>query len=209
MNFSENDYLGPGVTLLVGVDEAGRGPLAGPVVAAAVLYDEKLSRLFPEAKDSKKLTPQKREVIFEKIRASELIYGLGIVDSKRIDEVNILNATFEAMKLAVLELESKLGQKCHLVLVDGNKKIRNFERPQITIVKGDALVKTISLASIIAKVTRDKLMQQIHEQWPQYGFDRHKGYGTRLHAEMIARHGQLEIHRKSFVLKRVSESGKI
>lgn len=201
----EKTYLNSEIQFLAGVDEAGRGPLAGPVVASAVLYDEKLiSGLFADAKDSKLLSPARREAIYQKILKSTLCYGVGIVDNQRIDEINILNATFEAMSRAVLELESKLQQEADLLLVDGNKKIKNLDRRQIAIVKGDSLVKTISVASIIAKVTRDSLMLGYHEQWPEFGFAQHKGYGTKLHLEKIRRHGPSPIHRASFKPKALS-----
>lgn len=201
MNYLENSYLVGDGHLLVGVDEAGRGPLAGPVVAAAVLFNEDLIGLFPEANDSKKLSPRKRVEIVQKIQATGLLYGVGIVGSQRIDEINILNATFEAMKAAVIQLELQLNGECQVVLVDGSQKIKNLEREQIAIIRGDSLVKTISLASIIAKVTRDEIMTEYHRQWPEYGFDRHKGYGTALHIAMIEQHGRKDIHRRTFVLR--------
>lgn len=197
----EKQYLASPGDILVGVDEAGRGPLAGPVVAAAVLFDESQIRAYPEAQDSKKLSPRKRDEIFAKILASGLKYGIGVISSKRIDEINILNATFEAMRSAVEELEMKIGRAATVVLVDGNKKIKQLDRKQEAIIKGDASVKTISLASIIAKVTRDGIMLAHHQEWPEYGFDQHRGYGTKAHVAAIEKLGRTAIHRESFKLK--------
>lgn len=200
-SISEIQYMSSADDFLVGVDEAGRGPLAGPVVAAAVFFDEALIGLFPEAQDSKKLSHQKRVDIFEKIIACCLPYGVGVVSNERIDEINILNATFEAMKAAVEELERKIARESTTVLVDGNKKIKQLDRRQIAIIKGDTLVKSISLASIVAKVTRDTMMMVHHLEWPEYGFDQHKGYGTKAHIEAIEKFGRTSIHRKSFKVK--------
>ena len=185
-----------GYQSIAGVDEAGRGPLAGPVVAAAVLLapDSKLKGL----DDSKKLSPKIREEFFLIIKEQALSYGIGIVGVEEIDKINILQASLLAMKNAVEDLSSKPN----LLLIDGNQRI-DTEINQWTIVKGDSLSQSIAAASVLAKVTRDKLMEQYHEQFPQYAFDKHKGYGTRLHRDLIRKHGPCPIHRRTF--KGVSE----
>lgn len=180
-----------GYNLIAGVDEAGRGPLAGPVVAAAVLLVPgwQLKGL----DDSKKLSPKTREKFFLIIKNQALGYGIRVVDVKTIDEINILQAALLAMKYAV----EALPEKPNLLLIDGNKRI-DSEIEQWTIVKGDSLSQSIAAASVLAKVTRDKLMKQYHEQFPQYAFDKHKGYGTRLHRDLIREHGPCTIHRRTF-----------
>ena len=180
-----------GYDLIAGVDEAGRGPLAGPVVAAAVSLASgwQLEGL----DDSKKLSPQIRERFFPIIKDQALGYGIGIVDVKTIDKINILQAALLAMKYAV----GALPEKPNLLLIDGNKSI-DYEAEQWTIVKGDSLSQSVAAASILAKVTRDKLMKQYHEQFPRYAFDKHKGYGTRLHRDLIKKHGPCPIHRRTF-----------
>ena len=180
-----------GYNHIAGVDEAGRGPLAGPVVAAAVLLapDWQLEDL----DDSKKLSPKTREKLFSIITNQALGYGIGIVDVKTIDEINILQAALLAMKHAV----EALPQKPNLLLIDGNKCI-DSEVEQWVIIKGDSLSQSVAAASVLAKVTRDKLMKQYHEQFPQYAFDKHKGYGTRLHRDLIMEYGPCPIHRRTF-----------
>ncbi|SVE16788.1 uncharacterized protein METZ01_LOCUS469642, partial [marine metagenome] len=180
-----------GYNLIVGVDEAGRGPLAGPVVAAAVSLASgwQLEGL----DDSKKLSSQRRERFFTIIKEQALGYGIGIVDVKTIEEINILQASLLAMKYAV----EALPEKPNLLLIDGNKSIEH-EAEQWTVVKGDSLSQSVAAASILAKVTRDKLMKQYHEQFPLYAFDKHKGYGTRLHRDLIKKHGPCSIHRRTF-----------
>ena len=180
-----------GYNIIVGVDEAGRGPLAGPVVAAAVSLASgwKLEGL----DDSKKLSAQTRERFFQIIKDQALDYGIGVVDVKTIDEINILQAALLAMKYAV----GALREKPNLLLIDGNKSI-DYEAEQWAIVKGDSLSQSVAAASILAKVTRDKLMKQYHEQFPQYAFNKHKGYGTRLHRDLIRKHGPCPIHRRTF-----------
>ena len=180
-----------GYNNIAGVDEAGRGPLAGPVVAAAVLLAP--NSQFEGLDDSKKLSPRTRERFFPIIKELALSYGIGIVDVETIDETNILQAALLAMKYAV----EALPEKPNLLLIDGNKYI-DTEVEQWTIVKGDSLSQSIAAASVLAKVTRDKLMEQYHEQFPQYAFDRHKGYGTRLHRALIKEHGPCPIHRRTF-----------
>ena len=187
----ENTARTKGYNIIVGVDEAGRGPLAGPVVAAAVAYapEWQLAGL----DDSKKISPQARERLFPIIKDQALGHGIGIVDVATIDEINILQAALLAMKYAV----SALPEKPDILLIDGNKRIVT-EVEQWTIVKGDSLSQSIAAASVLAKVTRDRLMEKYHEEFPQYEFDRHKGYGTRLHRDLIREHGPCSIHRDIF-----------
>ena len=180
---------------VVGVDEAGRGPLAGPVVAAAVII-EKYRDEFEGINDSKKLTEKKREELYPLIVENCKI-GVGIVDCKRIDQINILNATFEAMKQAV----DKIEEEYEVVLVDGNKKIKGFDGNQECIVKGDGKSLSIAAASIVAKVTRDRIMAETAAQFPQYNFEKHKGYGTKLHVEKILEYGPCKEHRETFLKK--------
>ena len=180
-----------GYNNIVGVDEAGRGPLAGPVVAAAVLLAP--NSQFEGLDDSKKLSPKAREGFFSIIKELALGYGIGIIDVETIDEINILQAALLAMKYAV----EALPEKPNLLLIDGNKCI-DTEVEQWTIVKGDSLSQSIAAASVLAKVTRDKLMVEYHKQFPQYAFDKHKGYGTRLHRDLIREHGPCPIHRRTF-----------
>jgi ribonuclease HII len=183
-----------GVSLVAGVDEAGRGPLAGPVVAAAVIVGRDF--FLPEVDDSKKLSAAQRERLYDAILRGSLGVGVGCVDHEVIDRVNILNATFEAMHLAV----KSLPVTPEFLLIDGNR-FRGGEIPFRTIVDGDELCFSIAAASIIAKVTRDRLMLEYDREFPEYGFARHKGYGTREHREAIARLGVSPIHRRSFRVK--------
>lgn len=183
-----------GCVNICGVDEVGRGPLAGPVVAAAVI----LPRDFDSRgiNDSKQLTVHQREEQFGRIVRQCCSYGVGAVLPDEIDRINILQATFEAMRQAIAQLSVAPDS----VLVDGNKVIPNLSLPQQAIIGGDGKVVAIACASIIAKVTRDRMMCEYHTQYPQYGFDRHKGYPTPEHRRMIERYGPLDIHRKSFTL---------
>ena len=176
---------------VAGVDEAGRGPLAGPVVAAAVALapDWKLDGL----DDSKKLSPQVRERLFPLIQEGALGYGIGVVDVETIDAINILQAARLAMKQAV----EALPKRPDLLLIDGNQRIESALE-QWPIVEGDTLSLSIAAASVLAKVTRDRLMKEYHERYPQYAFDQHKGYGTRLHRDLIREHGPCPIHRRTF-----------
>lgn len=181
--------------VIVGVDEAGRGPLAGPVIAAAVIVHEYFPEL-SEINDSKKLTEKKREKLYNLIM-EKCVVGIGSSDEMEIDSINILNATFSAMKRAVEKIEAKYD----IILVDGNHKIRGYEKEQEAIVKGDSKSLSIAAASIVAKVTRDRLLLNMDKEFPEYGFARHKGYGTKLHREMIISHGPCKYHRKSFLTK--------
>jgi ribonuclease HII len=177
--------------LMAGVDEAGRGPLAGPVVAAAVVLDEE--HPIAGLADSKKLSAAKRERLFDEIRAKSLCFCVAQASVEEIDALNILQATLLAMKRAV----AGLRLKPNLVLVDGNRLPVLDVRAE-AIVKGDAKVQAISAASILAKVTRDRYMDEQHHHYPQYGFDRHKGYGTDTHMAALRQHGACPLHRRSF-----------
>lgn len=178
--------------MLAGVDEAGRGPLAGPVVAAAVILptNHKIKGL----DDSKKLSHAQRLEIFEQIRDKATAVGVGIADVALIDKVNILKASLFAMREAILALDPAP----HYVLVDGNKKVQ-VDLPQKTVVGGDAKVKSIAAASIVAKVLRDKLMLDYAKSYPDYGFDKHKGYGTKEHLAALDKFGPSPIHRMSWM----------
>ena len=181
--------------VICGVDEAGRGPFAGPVVAAACvldLSDPKKEILY--LNDSKKLSEKKREVLFEEIKEKAVCYGIGIVESSVIDEINILQATFRAMQTAI----ARLDPKPDFVLADA-VTIPKIDIPQEGIVKGDAKSVSIAAASILAKVTRDHIMYEYDREYPEYGFASHKGYGTKAHIEAIKAYGMLPIHRRSFI----------
>ncbi len=183
------DWHPPG--LVAGVDEAGRGPLAGPVVAAAVILDD--LRPIAGLDDSKKLTALRREALFDEIRAKALCFAIAEASVEEIDQLNILQATLLAMRRAVMGLRLKPVR----VLVDGNQLPR-LDVPSEAIVKGDALVKSISAASILAKVHRDRWCNEVHEHFPHYGFSAHKGYGTVVHMEALRAHGACIHHRRSF-----------
>lgn len=184
--------------IVIGVDEAGRGPLAGNVVAAAAIL-KKYSNDLDEINDSKKLTEKKREKLFDVIMENFYI-GVGEATPEEIDEINILNATFLAMRRALENLKKQCSTD-HLVLVDGNFKIREYEGEQEFVIKGDAKSLSIAAASIIAKVTRDREMIEEGKKYPEYKFEKHKGYGTKLHKEKLLELGVLPIHRKSFLNK--------
>jgi ribonuclease HII len=187
----ENTARAKGYENIIGVDEAGRGPLAGPVVAAAVSLAP--GWFLEEINDSKMLSPRVRAKLFPIIKKNSLGYGVGIVDVATIDRINILQAALLAMKYAV----EAVPIKANLLLIDGNKPI-DTQIDQWTIVKGDSLSYSIAAASILAKVTRDKIMEQYHKQFPHYAFDRHKGYGTSLHRNAIKEYGPCPIHRRTF-----------
>ena len=227
----EKELAENGYDFVIGVDEAGRGPLCGPVVAAAValrnnqfpiINDQTISNnqksneqklrtinheprttdMWDLVRDSKKLSEKQREKVFDFIQENFYV-GVGLCNHETIDRINILEASFLAMKKAVQDLQrnmkrENLSLKKFIVIVDGNKVIPNFSMEQKAVVGGDKIVKSISAASIIAKVTRDQMMRKMHEKYPQYGFDKHKGYGTRLHMETLEKYGPCEIHRQSF-----------
>lgn len=188
----EKELHDEGFSFVAGVDEAGRGPLAGPVVAAAVIFLD-YSRI-PEVFDSKQLTEKAREELFEVLTSrDDIIFAFAEVDNNEIDRINILQATHLAMRTAV----DKLSQKPDFVLIDGNP-VKSMPYPNRSVVKGDAKCAAISAASIIAKVHRDRLMCKYAELYPEYGFDIHKGYGTAAHIEAIKTYGATPIHRKTF-----------
>ncbi|MBQ6420659.1 MAG: ribonuclease HII [Clostridia bacterium] len=188
----ENGLLSQGFQNVCGVDEAGRGPLAGPVFAAAVILAPGTE--LTGVNDSKKLSEKKREALFDVICEKALAYAIASASPKEIDELNILQATFLAMRRAVAGLHTVPG----IVLVDGNRK-PGTGLPEETIVKGDAKCISIAAASILAKVSRDRVMQTLNEQYPEYAFSQHKGYPTKLHYERIAQYGPCPEHRKSFL----------
>lgn len=183
---------------ICGVDEAGRGPLCGPVAAAAVIMP-KGSRI-EGVNDSKKLTEKKREALYEQIVKEAIAYHVCLIDNKEIDEINILNATLKAMEQAI----NSLSVKADFALIDGNRN-KGITTPNQMVVKGDSKSYSIACASILAKVTRDRLMAEYDKEYPQYGFLNHKGYGTKAHYEAIEKHGITPIHRKSF-LKKILEN---
>ena len=183
-----------GFGLICGVDEAGRGPLAGPVCAAAVILPYGLE--IPGLTDSKKLSDKKRRELFPVIQQEAITYGIGLASREEIDEINILQATFLAMERAL----GALSLRPELVLIDGNRE-KDFGLPVKTVVKGDSLSMNIAAASVLAKVTRDDLMLELAKEYPQYGFDIHKGYGTRAHYDALREYGPCPIHRTTFLRK--------
>jgi ribonuclease HII len=191
MDFFEKRFLGAGFRHIAGLDEAGRGPLAGPVVAAAVVLP--IPGFNEQLWDSKVLVPKKREYLFEKVLQMAVSVGVGIVEADEIDQINIGRATQKAMATAVRFLRTEPD----LLLIDGVLPVP-LSMPQRTIVKGDSLSVSIAAASIVAKVTRDRIMMDYHKRYPQYNFARHKGYGTLEHREAIREHGCCEAHRKTF-----------
>ena len=184
----------PDAQLICGVDEAGRGPLAGPVCAAAVVLPKHLC--LPGLTDSKKLTDKKRRELFPLIQQQALAYGIGFASEAEIDEINILQATFLAMKRALAQLNCRPD----LALIDGNRET-DFGLPVKTVVKGDSLSANIAAASVLAKVSRDDVMVELAKTYPQYGFDIHKGYGTKAHYQALEEFGPCPAHRRSFLKK--------
>ena len=193
MNY-EKELYEKGIEYIAGIDEAGRGPLCGPVVSAAVIL--KKGDYIEGVNDSKKLSEKKREKLFDEINERAVAIGIGIVDERTIDEINILEATRLAMKKAVENLQVKPEH----VLVDAEKKVP-IEISYTPIIKGDALSVSIAAASIIAKVTRDRMLYEMDKKYPEYGLAKNKGYGTKAHVEAIKQYGLTEIHRKSFCKK--------
>jgi len=194
MNLKELDksFLSNSIRIIAGVDEAGRGPLAGPVVAAVTIFDEQT--IIPKINDSKKLSEKVREELYDEIIAQAISYGIGIVHQKEIDEINILQATLKAMQLAVAELTVTPD----LILVDGNKAF-NSKISTKTIVKGDSKSFSIAAASILAKVTRDRIMIAESKKHPEYLWSKNKGYGTKEHRDAIVKYGITHLHRISFL----------
>ena len=190
----ENSLYAEGYKMICGVDEAGRGPLAGPVCAAAVILPKGL--VLPGLNDSKKLTDKKRRELFPIIKEQAIAYGIGLASHEEIDEINILQATYLAMERAIAQLEGKAD----FALIDGNRA-KDFGLPLRTVVKGDSLSASIAAASVLAKVTRDDIMMEMAETYPEYSFDVHKGYGTKAHYEALREHGHSPIHRMSFLKK--------
>ena len=190
----ENDHFNNGVKIICGVDEAGRGPLAGPVCAAAVILPPNAQ--IPGLNDSKKLTDKKRRELYPIIKEQAIAYGIAFADEKEIDEINILQATFLAMQRAI----DMLSVKPELALIDGNRA-KDFGIPVQTVIHGDSLSASIAAASVLAKVTRDDVMLELAKQYPEYAFDVHKGYGTKAHYDALCAHGACPIHRMSFLKK--------
>ena len=190
----ENGIYSEEIQIICGVDEAGRGPLAGPVCAAAVILPRDLE--IPGLTDSKKLTDKKRRELMPVIKEKAIAYGIGLASEKEIDEINILQATFLAMQRALDQLQVRPD----LALIDGNRE-KDFGLPVKTVVKGDSLSANIAAASVLAKVTRDDIMVALAEEYPQYGFEIHKGYGTKAHYEALRQYDACPIHRMSFLKK--------
>lgn len=192
LNIYEDEARQQGYQIVAGLDEAGRGPLAGPVVAAACIIPAGV--LIPGVNDSKQLSPQERAELYQMITQDDRIcYGIGIIDSLTIDKINIFQATVAAMLMAV----SQLSLVPQMLLVDG-MKLPHPTIPAQKIIDGDAKSQSIAAASIIAKETRDRLMVEFHQEWPMYGFNHHKGYGTEMHLEALQVHGPCPIHRRSY-----------
>ena len=190
----ENSLYAQGYTAICGVDEAGRGPLAGPVCAGAVILPQGLE--IPGLNDSKKLTDKKRRELYPIIKEQAVAWGIGFASHEEIDELNILQATYLAMSRAIQALEGKAD----FALIDGNRA-KDFGIPLKTVVKGDSLSASIAAASVLAKVARDDIMLEMAKEYPEYGFEVHKGYGTKQHYEALRQHGHCPIHRMSFLKK--------
>lgn len=190
----ESKCLDQGYQLIAGIDEAGRGPLAGPVCAAAVILPANVE--IPGLNDSKKLSDKRRRELVPVIKETALAYGIAFADEKEIDEINILQATFLAMERAIAQLKIKPDY----LLIDGNRQ-KDFGIPAETVVKGDSLSASIAAASVLAKVTRDDLMLEMAEKYPQYSFEIHKGYGTKAHYCALREHGPCPLHRMTFLKK--------
>lgn len=190
----ERECIAKGYNIICGVDEAGRGPLAGPVCGAAVILPTDVE--IPGLNDSKKLTDKRRRELFPVIKEKAIAYGIALSNEKEIDEINILQATFRAMERAVAMLETKPDY----VLIDGNK-LPNIDIPAEAVVHGDSRSASIAAASILAKVTRDDIMLEMAKEYPAYAFDIHKGYGTKAHYAALTEHGPCPIHRMTFLKK--------
>ena len=190
----ENRHFEQGIVTICGVDEAGRGPLAGPVCAAAVILPPNLE--IPGLTDSKKLSDKRRRELYPAIMEQAIAYGIGLASHEEIDEINILQATFLAMERAMAQLKVRPD----LALIDGNRQ-KDFGIPVETVVKGDSLSASIAAASVLAKVTRDDIMVEMAQQYPGYGFEIHKGYGTKAHYQALQELGPSPIHRMTFLKK--------
>ena len=190
----EDELYSQGIQMVCGVDEAGRGPLAGPVCAAAVILPPHLE--IQGLNDSKKLSDKRRRELMPVIQEKAVAYGIGFASHEEIDEINILQATFLAMERAI----AQLAGKAEFALIDGNRE-KDFGLPVRTVVKGDSLSASIAAASILAKVTRDDLMEALAQEYPGYGFEIHKGYGTKAHYEALRNLGPSPVHRMSFLKK--------
>ena len=190
----EEELFAQGIVSICGIDEAGRGPLAGPVCAAAEILPPHLE--IPGLNDSNKLSDKRRRELMPVIKEQAIAYGIGMASHEEIDQINILQATFLAMERALAQLEGK----AKFALIDGNRE-KDFGLPVMTVVKGDSRSANIAAASILAKVTRDDLMEALAEEYPQYGFEIHKGYGTKAHYEALRTYGPSPIHRMTFLKK--------
>ena len=190
----ENQHFANGIVTICGVDEAGRGPLAGPVCAAAVILPPNLE--IPGLTDSKKLSDKRRRELYPVIMEKAVAFGIGLASHEEIDEINILQATFLAMERAM----AQLNVRPDLALIDGNRQ-KDFGLPVETVIKGDSLSASIAAASVLAKVTRDDIMVAVAQEYPGYGFEIHKGYGTKAHYEALEKLGASPIHRKTFLKK--------
>ncbi len=189
----EEEFYKKGYGVIAGVDEAGRGPLAGDVYAAAVIFER--GTVIEGLNDSKKISPKKRDMLFDTIKEKALSYSLGVATVSEIEELDILNATFLAMRRAI----EGLSVKPEFIMVDGNQRIRGLELAHEPVIKGDSLSMSIAAASILAKVSRDRYMEEMAEKYPEYEFSSHKGYGTARHSELIRKFGPCPIHRLSFL----------
>lgn len=196
----EEKYLLNGINLFAGVDEAGRGPLAGPVVCACVIMPMEKDKIIDEINDSKKLSAKKREILFDKIKQIAIDYKIEFVDEKIIDEINILNATKMGMENCI----NALNQKPEIVLIDAVKGL-NIPYESESIIHGDALSYNIAAASILAKVSRDRYMEEMDKIYPEYNFAKHKGYGTKEHIQNLQKYGKCKIHRESFIKNFIKE----
>ena len=199
----EEELYEKGITSIAGIDEAGRGPLAGPVVVGCVIMPR--DSMIEGVNDSKKVSEKKREKLYDLIIDESIAYGVGIISQEEIDRINILNATKEGLRMAIKEMEKNLQErhrefeKPEIILVDALTKIDTDHIPYKSIIKGDSKSYSIAAASIVAKVTRDRIMRQWDEVYPMYGFAKHKGYGTAAHIAAIKEYGLCPLHRRSFV----------
>ena len=196
----EEKYVLNGIDLIAGVDEAGRGPLAGPVVCACVIMPMEKDKIIDEINDSKKLSAKKREILFDKIKQIAIDYKIEFVDEKIIDEINILNATKMGMENCI----NAFNQKPEIVLIDAVKGL-NIPYESESIIHGDALSYNIAAASILAKVSRDRYMEEMDKIYPEYNFAKHKGYGTKEHIQNLQKYGKCKIHRESFIKNFIKE----